>query len=439
MSLQNRCKTLLLCLGLALPALAEATPPAPAPVLVAVEAATPKITGYRLPPDKLKRAEGLYRTRTVLFVVGSVYGILALLLVLRLRIGARFRTLAEAASRRRFVQALVFVPMLILALDLLTLPLGLYGQHLQLAYGLSVQHWGSWFGDWAKGELIGIILSTLLIWGLYAILRRSPKCWWFYGWLAMVPVIVFMLFIAPVVIDPLFNKFDSLEARRPLLVEQIERVVARGGMTIPRARMYEMAASEKVTTYNAYVTGIGASKRVVVWDNTSKELGIPQTLFIFGHEMGHYVLNHVWKGVGLIVLGLLAGLYVAYLSLGGILGRWGAAWGIRDLTDWASLPAFFLVFSLFGFLTQPLSSSLSRYFEHQADIYGLEVIHGLVPDSSQAAAMAFQKLGEKAYSYPDPNPFFVLWTYDHPPVADRTRFALDYRPWDEGRTTEFVK
>jgi Zn-dependent protease with chaperone function len=203
--------------------------------------------------------------------------------------------------------------------------------------------------------------------------------------------------------------------------------------------MYEMAASEKVTTYNAYVTGLGASKRVVVWDNTSKDLTIPQTLFIFGHEMGHYVLNHVWKLVGFTVLGLLVALGLAHLVIGGMLARWGAAWGIRDLADWASLPALFLVLSLFGFLTEPITCAVSRHYEHQADVYGLEVTHGLVPDSSQVAAQAFQKLGEKGFAYPDPNPLFVLWTYDHPPIGDRIKFAAAYQPWARGQEPRFVK
>jgi len=441
MRLRARCAALLFCLGLAVPAFSAPPPAAPPPAVAepAAEAVAPKVTEYRLPADKLRKAEGLYRTRTVLYVGETAYGIILLLLLLRLKIASRYRALAERASRRRFVQALVFVPLLMLTMDFLSLPLSLYGHGLSVEYGLSVQRWGSWFGDWAKGELMGLIVSTLLVWGLYAILRRCPRRWWLYGWAAMVPVIVFFIFITPVVIDPMFNTFESLEARRPVLVEQIERVVARGGMTIPRSRMYEMAASEKVTTYNAYVTGLGASKRVVVWDNTSRDLTIPQTLFVFGHEMGHYVLNHIWKLVGFSILGLLVCLFLAHLSLGAMLARWGEAWGVRDLADWASLPALFLVFSLFGLLTQPISAGLSRHFEHQADIYGLEVLHGLVPDSSQAAAGAFQKLGEKGLAYPDPNPFFVAWTYDHPPLKDRVKFAAEYQPWSEGKATVYIK
>jgi Zn-dependent protease with chaperone function len=306
-------------------------------------------------------------------------------------------------------------------------------------YGLSVQSWGSWFWDWTKGELIGTALATLLVWGLYAFLRRSPTRWWFYGWLASIPVVLLLVFIGPIFIAPLFNTFAPLEERQPALIPELEKVMARGGLSIERARMFEMQASEKVTTYNAYVTGIGASKRVVVWDNTSRDLTIPETLFVFGHEQGHYVLQHIWLSIGLAILGLLLQLYLASRLLGGLLARFGPRWSVRGIDDWASLPVILLLLSLFSLASQPLSAAVSRYLEHQADIYGLEAIHGLTPDSPQAAAHAFQKLGEKALSYPSPHPLLVFWAYSHPPVHERLRFAVGYRPWDAGEPGRYIK
>jgi Zn-dependent protease with chaperone function len=203
--------------------------------------------------------------------------------------------------------------------------------------------------------------------------------------------------------------------------------------------MYEMRASDKVTTLNAYVTGLGASKRVVVWDNTSQKLTIPQTLYVFGHEMGHYVLNHIWKG--LIFYSVL--LLVAYYLVAK-LGRWAVArdgpkLGIRSLSDWASLPLLILIISLFTFITGPISSGFSRYLEHQADQYGLEVLHGVVPDPNQTAAQAFQALGENGLSYPYPNRALIFWTYDHPAIPDRLQYVLHYKPWAEGKEPEFLK
>jgi len=407
-------------------------------LVIAPIAAHAGLTEYRLPPELLEKSEALYRTRMLTFVAGTVYGILLLIALLYFRVGARYRNWAERASSRRFVQALVFVPLLSITVDALSLPIGIYGHSLSLNYGLSVQGWGSWFWDWIKNELIGIVISTLLIWGLYAILRRWPQRWWFHAWLATIPVMVLLVFITPVFIDPLFNQFDPLEQKQPQLVTELEKVMQRGGLSIERSRMFEMRASDKVTTYNAYVTGIGASKRVVVWDNTSKDLTIPQTMFVFGHEQGHYVLNHILKGMAFAVGGLLLVFYLAYRTIGGLIRRWGARWDVRDPADWASFPVLLLIFTVASTVAQPVVVGVTRRMEHEADVYGLEVIHGLVPDSEAVAAQAFQKLGEKGLSYPTPNPLYVLWTYDHPTIADRVTFAAQYQPWNEGKPTRFV-
>jgi len=410
---------------------AEAPTDAPA-------ADTTPIEEYRLPPDKLEKSQALYRTAMTMNLFGTVYGIAILLVLLFLRVSARFRDLAERVSPRRFVQVIVFAPLLLILIDILTLPLNLYGHQLQMSYGLSVQGWGSWFWDWTKGELIGTVIATLFVWGLYAFLRRSPRRWWFYGWLASIPVVLLLVLIQPVFIAPLFNHFEPLETKQPQLLPELEKVMHRGGLSIDRSRMFEMQASEKVTTYNAYVTGIGASKRVVVWDNTSRDLTIPETLFVFGHEQGHYVLHHIWMSLSFATFGLLLALYLAHRFADGVLARWGKRWSVRDLGDWASLPVILLLLNVFSLVGQPVSAAFSRYLEHQADIYGLEVTHGLVPDSQQVAAHAFQKLGEKALSYPEPNPLYVMWAFDHPPIADRIRFAAQYQPWNANQPTRYI-
>ena len=441
--------TLLIILAGAVPisALAQTSEPIDAAALDVAQAAAGampdsvdgRITQYRLAPDKLAKAEALYHTRTIMFVVITFYGIAVLTILLMFGISTRFRDWAERISGRRFVQAIIFAPLLLVTMDVLSLPLSIYGHHLQQSYGLSVQGWGSWFWDWIKGEIVGTVIATLLIWGLYAFLRRSPTRWWFYFWLASIPIFLLFALIKPVFIDPMFNKFDSLEVKQPQLLPEIEKVMHRGGLDIDRSRMFEMQASDKVTTYNAYVTGISASKRVVVWDNTSKDLTIPETLFVFGHEQGHYVLNHIWIGMSASLVALLFTLYLAHRLIGGVLTKWGKRWGVRGVDDWASLPALLLMFTAFSLVARPVGAGFSRYLEHQADIYGLEVIHGLVPDSSQVAAHAFQKLGEKALSYPDPNPVYVFWAFDHPPIADRIRFAAAYQPWNGDRPPRYVQ
>jgi Zn-dependent protease with chaperone function len=331
------------------------------------------------------------------------------------------------------------VPPLLLLLAVLNLPFDIYQHHTYLQYGISVQGWGSWMWDWAKSQLVLFAIFSPITWLLYLIIRVSPRRWWFYFWLASIPIAIFITFVAPVVLEPVFNKYEPLEKTNPALVKAIQEVTQRGGLEIPPERMFEMKASEKVTDYNAYVSGIGATKRVVVWDTTEHDMTRPEIMFVFGHEMGHYVLGHIWKGLLFTEALLLIGFYVLYRVAKWATAGWGQRLSIREVGDWASLPLLLLIVTALSFVSTPIGSTFSRYLEHQADVYGLEVVHGLVPNSSQVAAVAFQKLGEKSLDYPYPNQFLVFWAYNHPSIPDRLLFSLAYKPWDEGKPTEFVK
>jgi Zn-dependent protease with chaperone function len=394
---------------------------------------------YHLPPDKLAKAVAYAAARNRLHFIDAAYGILLLVLILALRLAPRFRDWAERVSRRRILQAYIVVPLIATVTDALQLPTAMYGHHLSLQFEQSIQGWGSWFWDWTKGELVGAVILGPVLWILYGVVRRSPRRWWFYCWLTTIPIVVFLLFIAPVAITPLFNRFDPLAAKQPDLVAQIQKVVARGGLEIPADRMYLMNASEKVNSVNAYVTGIGASKRVVVWDTTIQKMTTPEILFVFGHEMGHYVLGHMWLSIAMLCTMLLVFLFLGFHATHWALARWGGRWKIRGVDDWASLPVLMLMLGVFLLVAEPAQNGFSRVLEHNADIYGLEVIHGLVPDSPKVAADAFQVLGEVSLDDPNPSPFIEFWLYSHPSIRDRVRFASEYDPWGKGDLPKYVK
>lgn len=398
-----------------------------------------KITEYSLPPDKLQKARALYSLSTKFEFVDAACSFAILLAALFLGAGAKVRDWAERLSARKWVQGLVVIPLLGATAAVLTAPSDAYHHHIGLAYGLSVQGWASWWGDWAKGLLLALILETVLGLLFYLMIRRSPRRWWFYGWLVCLPIIVLVVFVSPVVIEPMFDKFSPLEQKNPELVAQIEKLVKRSGLEIPRSRMYEMAASEKYTGDNAYVTGFGASKRVVVWDTTEKHMTTPEILFVFGHEMGHYVLRHIVQGILFLFALSLLFFYLSYLASGWLLRRWGAKWQIREMGDWASIPLLGFLLSFFFFVASPIENGFSRHLEHQADTYGLEVIHGLVPHSDQVAGASFQILGENWLEYPDVSDFFEWWAWDHPTTRKRMHYAQDYDPWSRGDSPEFVK
>lgn len=396
------------------------------------------VPDYHLAPEKLAKAEVLYRTDMLTTVAGTLGLLLVLAWWVMSGASAWLRDRVEAQTPRRFGQALLFVPIVLLSLQVVNLPLRLYGRSLALAYGLSVQPWGSWWADWAKAEAVELLMVSGLAWGFNLVIRRQPKRWWLFAWLASIPTALALVFVYPLVVDPLFHEFDRLENRRPQLLPELEKVMRRGGLVIDRSSMFEMKASDKVTTYNAYVTGLGASHRVVVWDSTARELSVPEVMFVFAHEQGHYVLRHIWQGLALTLLGILLGLYLMHRIAGAILARWGARWRIRGPEDWAALPLLALIGALLATVGQPISSAVSREIEHQADVYALEAIRGLVPDSSELAARTFQKLGENSLTYPTPQVWFVAWTYDHRPVSERLRFANRYRPWERGEPMRYL-
>ena len=394
---------------------------------------------YKLPPKKEKQAVAYAQLRHQLYFLDLFFTIAGLLLILQLAVAPRLRNAAERISSKRSLQAVVFgVPFLIL-LWLLTLPSAAASHSLARYYGQSVQGWGSWLADAVKGGAISLILAVVLMWLFYGLMRRSPRRWWFYAWLGSLPILIFLIFVEPLVLEPLFFRFTPLANADPQLAAQLERVVRRAGQNIPESRMYLMNASSKLSEVNAYVTGLGASERVVVWDTTIARMTTPEILFVFGHEMGHYVLHHIRNGIIFTAGVLLIALFAGFHALHWALGRFGAAWKIRGVDDWASLPVLILVLLLFNLVFTPIDNAYSRHLEHQADQYGLEVVHGIVAGSPQVAARSFQILGEIDLSEPSPSEAVKIWFYDHPALDERILFAQTYNPWGKGQSPAFVK
>jgi STE24 endopeptidase len=394
---------------------------------------------YHLSRERYEKAIDFSRASYQLYFASVFLTLAALWIILQSGIAAKYRDWAERISDHRSLQALIFVPLLLLTVDLVNLPLHLYGHMLSLRYEVSVQGWGSWFLDWGKERLLMAGFALLLALGLSAMIRKSPSRWWLYSWFAAVPAAAFLVFISPWFIDPMFNKFEPLQATHPDLVASIEKLTARAGVPIPPDRMFLMKASDKTNAIDAYVTGLGASKRVVIWDTTIRKATPDETLYIVGHELGHYVLGHVWKGFLFFAVLLLVGFYALFRALHWALGKWSGEWRIYGPEDWAALAVLFLLVEAGLFLSSPIANGFSRMEEHAADVYGLEVTHGIIPDSSEVGARAFQVLGETDLADPDPSPFITLWLYSHPPLNDRLTFAAEYHPWDEGKPSMYVK
>ncbi|HEY0786807.1 MAG TPA: M48 family metalloprotease [Acidobacteriaceae bacterium] len=400
---------------------------------------------YALPPELLARARALASARDALYFGSVGWSVLVLALLVRGRWGERIALLGQRLSggrvRRPFVQGLIAAPIWLLLLALINLPAEMLGHHVSLLYHLSIEGWAGWAADWAKGTLLMLGLGTLVLATLYVLLRATGTWAWFWFWLATLPFMVLGVFLAPLLIDPFFNHFTPLAQRDPAVVAQLQRVVARGGLSIPASRMFVMDASRRSTGMNAYVTGFGASKRVVVWDTTlpgspastaggGPPMSTDELLSIYGHEQGHYVLGHIWKGMLYSAALLLVFYWIAFRLLRAAIRAHGEQWHIDpNPADWSSLGLLLLLATILGFLAEPLANSFSRMEEHQADVYGQEVIHGLVSDPQAVEVLDSNRLGRVWLEDPDPNRFVVWWSYTHPPTGDRADFAAHYNPW----------
>ena len=426
---------LLLALALGWPlTAAHASPPSQSKVTP-----VPLSSAYQGSPAQYQRAISYSRQTYLHYFLGSAYGFLVLLILVTWNVAPRYRDWAESVSHRPFVQTLVFAPLMLATVAILTLPCDAWRQAIERRYGRSVQSWISWIADWTTGQAVGCLVGTFLVWFLYYAIRRHPRRWWFDFGLVASLLFVLGTFLSPLVFDPLFFKFTPLAPRQPALAAEIQKVVQRGGLDIPPDRMFEMNASSKLTGLNAYVTGFGSSKRVVVWDTTLSQSTIPETLFVFGHELGHYVLLHIPKQLALLTLLLLALSCLGSRLAARAVTRWGSAAGIRSLDDLASLSLLMLVFSLLAFLSTPIANGVSRHYEHEADRFGLEIIHGIVPDANQVGTRYFVKSGIINLADPSPDPFLEFWLFDHPSRPERIEFVSTYDPWAHGESPKYVK
>jgi Zn-dependent protease with chaperone function len=374
-----------------------------------------------------------------LTLVGEVWGLAQLGLILALGIVANVRDFAVRLSKNRWAQGFSFVLLLLLVRQLLNLPLGIYGHRVALEYGLSVQGWGSWLADRAKMLGLEWGIGGLLVMIMFWVIRKSPERWWFWFWIPAVVSVLVGVFVTPYVIDPLFNQFEPLARTNPALVDRLEQVVARSGIAIPPDRMFLMKASAKSTQLNAYVTGFGASKRVVVWDTTVAKSSPDDISFIFAHEMGHYALGHVALGVALSCAGLLPFFWLGYHGERILLARYGQAWKIPSQQDWGALVVLAFVLLTLQAVSDPIANGISRWMEHNADVYGQEAVHGIVANPQTVGLKSFRVLGEDSLDDPTPHPLYDWWFDTHPPTLFRAAFAEAYDPWAAGEHPKYFR
>ncbi|MCL1631090.1 M48 family metallopeptidase [Sporolactobacillus sp. CPB3-1] len=320
---------------------------------------------------------------------------------------------AERLSPFFLVQLFLCYVALTLITALVFLPVDFASYQLSLYYGISVQPLTDWLKDQGISTAISTLTGFVCMSAVFFLIRRYPRGWWFPAWLLAIPFILFMMYIQPVVIDPLYNHFQPLQDGE--LKSEILNLATRAG--IPAHNVYEVDMSNETNAMNAYVNGIGSHLRIVLWDTTVHRLNHREVLFVMAHEMGHYVMHHIIWGTVLALGGLLVILWLAAKIHLWASVRWGARINVFHPGDLAALPMLLLILSLLSFAAEPVQNAASRHFERQADQYAIEMTQ-----DKKAAISSFQKLSASSLSEMNPPPLVKWIQYDHPTMLERINY-----------------
>ena len=371
----------------------------------------------RLPPAVVARADAYFEGGYWLQLWNFLLGLVIAALMLGGRRAARVRDLAQRVGRKPFFRDALFGMAYTVAGTLLGFPLTIYqGFVREHAYGMATQTLGAWLGDQASAFAVSLVVAGPVVGVLYAVLRRAGVHWWAWATAGGTALVVLMLVVAPVWIDPLFNTYKPVEAGT-VRTEVLAMAKANG---VPADNVYEFDASRQTTRISANVTGIFGSAAVRLNDNLLRRTSLPEIRAVMAHELGHYVMNHVYKMMASFTLLLAAGFLFAQWAMRRLLATWGRRWGLRGVDDVASLPLLAAVMSVFFLVATPVVNTMIRTEEVEADRFALNLSrepHGM--------AEALLKLTE--YRKPAPGPIEEILFFDHPSTRARIHDAMRWR------------
>ncbi len=330
--------------------------------------------------------------------------------------GARLRTAcARLARGNRYATLTLFAAAYLLLATLVVMPVDYWRDIAsEPAFGRP----GAQLVPWLVGEIVPlftkVIAAALFLWLPYALIRRSPRRWWLYGALALIPIAFAVLVALPVFIDPLTTDYKPLNA--PRLAAQIEALAARCG--VPHIPIFVGGDDDTVV-------GLGPTNRIILEDHIEKVETPAQIVGTISHELKHYVMGDNYKALAIIAAILFAGFWLVHRLGCWAIARWQRRFGFSELSDPASLPLIVLILFGFWLCVLPLFNWEARAIEHEADRFGLELTH-----TSRANAELYAGW---AKTYPaDYDWFFETFRATHPSLAERIRFANDYKPWEKG-------
>ena len=370
-----------------------------------------------VPPDKRAKSDAYFEGGYWLLLWDFLMTAAIALFLLVSRISARMRDFAERLTRFKSLQVILYAIQFILLTSLLEFPLSVYEHFFrEHAYGLATQNFGQWFREQLIGLTVGLIVGSLLLAGLYAVFRRAQRTWWIWGAVVAVVFQIIGIMLAPVYIEPLFNKYTPLTdaaIKDPILA------MAQAN-EIPVTQVFEVDASRQSNRVSANVAGFLGTTRIALNDNLLKQCTLPEIREVMAHEMGHYILNHSIKLVIYFGIFFLIAFAVLRALFDVAVRRWGANWGVRGIADPAGLPLLSLIFGIVFFLLTPVRNTAIRVTEREADAFSINTARE--PDGMAKVAL---KLG--AYRKLDPGPVEEFIFFDHPSGRARIRMAMDWK------------
>jgi STE24 endopeptidase len=370
-----------------------------------------------IPLGAKARSDAYFEGGYWLILWDFLYGAVVLLLILNLRWSAAMRTLAERVTRFKPIQTVIYWAEYIVLATVLTLPLTIYEDYIrEHKYGLGTQTFGPWMLDQVKALGVNIVLGGILVALLFSVVRRLPRTWWIWGAAVTMGFAILVVLIAPVYLVPIFNKVTRLDD--PKITQPILKMARANG--IPAKDVFQIDASKQTTRMSANVSGFGNTMRITLNDNLLRRGSPEEIQSVMGHEMGHYVLNHVYKGIMFFAIVVVIGFALLRWALEWSLQRWGERWQIRGIGDTAVLPLVLLLVSIFGFVLTPISNTFIRTEEHEADMFGLNASRQ--PDGFAQAAI---HLGE--YRKMSPGPVEEWIFFDHPSGRNRIHDAMRWK------------
>ena len=380
------------------------------------EAAT-KAYLNRLTPQSVARSNAYFEGGYWLQLWNCLLWIAIAAILLSAKRSARLRDWTQRLSHVAFVRDAIYGGAFAVAVFVIGLPLTIYqGFVREHQYGLATQTFGPWFAEQLIGLGVGIVIAALTTGLLYAAIRRAGDRWWLWGTGVAAVLMTFLLLISPVWIDPLFNTYKPVE-NDEVKAAVLTMAKADG---VPVDNVYEFDASRQTTRVSANVSGIFGSAAVRLNDNLLLRTSLPEIRAVMGHELGHYVLNHVYLGILEFSAVFMVGFLFAQWAMASLLARLGTRFGLQGVGDVASLPMLAAVFVVFFLLATPVTNTLIRTQEIEADRFGLNLAR-----EPHGAAEAFLKLTE--YRKPDPSPIEEFVFFDHPSTRFRIHDAMRWR------------